>query len=151
MRRREQEITAPEELDDVFASAEICRIALPDGDIPYIVPVNFGYRERRLYFHTAPQGRKMDLIRRHPRVGFEVEADLVLKPAPQPCGWSMAYRSVIGWGVARILEEEAEKRAALDIIMAHYTTGPFAYRAESVSRVAVVEIRIEEMTGKRSN
>jgi nitroimidazol reductase NimA-like FMN-containing flavoprotein (pyridoxamine 5'-phosphate oxidase superfamily) len=68
----------------------------------------------------------------------------------QPCRWTMKYRSVIGFGRARIVDDEAEKKAALDVIMAHYGGGGGEYDEKSLKLTSVIEVVIENMTGKQS-
>ena len=73
MRRNEREITDPKIIEEIIHQATICRIALYDADYPYIVPLNYGYESGALYFHSAKEGKKIDLIRKNSRVCFEIE------------------------------------------------------------------------------
>jgi nitroimidazol reductase NimA-like FMN-containing flavoprotein (pyridoxamine 5'-phosphate oxidase superfamily) len=150
MRRKDKEISDPAAIDEIIRKALICRIALCDGGEPYLVPVNFGYESGCIYVHSAPEGKKIDLIRKNARVCFEMEADVGIVPAPGPCKWSMKYRSVIGFGRARILESREEKRNGLLAILKRYMEGPFDFPAEALERVAVIKIEIDSMSGKSS-
>jgi len=76
MRRSEREIKDTGEIEAVIRQAQVCRVAFAAGDSPYIVPVSFGYQDSCLYFHSAPEGRKMDILRLNPRVCFEKAAAL---------------------------------------------------------------------------
>ena len=106
MRRAEREIRDPGELEDVIRRAEVCRLGMVDGGEPYIVPMNFGYRDGHLYFHCAREGRKLDVLRANPRVCFELEAGVRTVRGETACKWSTAYESVIGWGTATVLMDE---------------------------------------------
>lgn len=128
----------------------MCRIALADGGAPYVVPVNFGYQDGCLYFHSDREGKKMDILRRNSRVCFEVDIDQELVRRKTACQWGMRYRSVIGFGRAFFVEGREEKRAALDIIMQHYSDGPFQYDEKQVDEVAIVRVEIDSMTGKQA-
>jgi nitroimidazol reductase NimA-like FMN-containing flavoprotein (pyridoxamine 5'-phosphate oxidase superfamily) len=150
MRRAEREIKDREVLEDILLKATVCRLAVCQDDVPYVVPLNFGYRDNRLYFHSAPEGRKIDTIKANPKVCFEVDVDHELVPGDVPCEWSVRYRSVIGFGQARLLEDAAEKRRGLDIILGHYGRGPFEYPEGAIDEVAVVEVEIDSLTGKQS-
>lgn len=151
MRRKEQEITDQAELDAILARAAVCHLGMVDGDRPYVVPVCYGYRDRALYVHSAPEGYKIELLRRNPQVCFQVEADLALQPAEKACGWGIQYSSVIGWGRAVFLDDAAQKRAALDVIMAHYgASGPYVYAEKTLAKTTILKVEIESMTGKRS-
>ena len=72
MRRKDKEITDPAQVYDVVKRARFCRIAMCDGDEPYVFPVNYGYSEGVLYVHSAPEGRKLDILERNDRVCFQV-------------------------------------------------------------------------------
>jgi nitroimidazol reductase NimA-like FMN-containing flavoprotein (pyridoxamine 5'-phosphate oxidase superfamily) len=150
MRKAEREIKERGELEDVIRRAEVCRLAMVDDGEPYIVPMNFGYRDGCLYFHCAKEGRKLDILRKDPRVCFEMEADVRLVKGENPCQWSTSYESVIGWGTAEVLLEEKEVREGLEVLMSHYTQGPFAFDPRSLSLTALIRVRVDRMTGKRS-
>jgi nitroimidazol reductase NimA-like FMN-containing flavoprotein (pyridoxamine 5'-phosphate oxidase superfamily) len=73
-------------------SATVCHLGLADGGEPYVVPVNFGYANDCLYFHSAQSGHKIDLLKRNPRVCFEIDTDLqILKTEKNNC--QVNYRS----------------------------------------------------------
>ncbi len=150
MRRKEKEIADITEIEAIIKKAEVCRIGLVDDDEPYIVPVCFGYEGRALYFHSAPEGRKIDLIRRNNRVCFEIDTDVVITGAEKPCGWSTKYRSVIGVGRAHILEDEEAKIHGLTVLMRQFGEKRSDLVFEKADHVAVVRIDIEHITGKKS-
>ena len=64
MHRSDKEITDSQEITAIMEKADICRIALADGDCPYIIPVNFVVRNNYLYFHSSPEGRKINILRK---------------------------------------------------------------------------------------
>jgi nitroimidazol reductase NimA-like FMN-containing flavoprotein (pyridoxamine 5'-phosphate oxidase superfamily) len=150
MRRKEQEITDRTTLESVLQRATVCRLGLAAGDEPYVVPVSFGYQDSCLYVHSSPEGKKVEMIRKNPRVCFEVDVDTELVRKGGSCSWSVRYRSVIGWGRAAFLTDEEEKRYALDVIVAHYGAEPGGYTEKALREVAVIRISVEEMTGKKS-
>lgn len=150
MRLGKREITRKTEIEDVLKQAKVCRLAISDKNAPYIVPMNFGYRDGVLYFHSAGEGRKIDLIRRHPKVCFEVDELIRLKKTKQACGWGAEYKSVIGEGTIRFLVSKEEKKKGLDIIMAHYSDRSFDYPDETLDQTAVLALVIDRMTGKQA-
>jgi uncharacterized protein len=150
MRKKDKEITDPEVLESIIQRATVCHLGLCADNSPYIVPLNFGYQDRKLYFHTGREGLKMDLLRRNNRVCFEMTVDMELVRAETPCKWSMKYYSVIGFGNAHFVEEPAAKRVALDLIMAHYSGEPGDYPEELVEKVAIIRVDINAMTGRQS-
>ncbi|MEE8319082.1 MAG: pyridoxamine 5'-phosphate oxidase family protein, partial [bacterium] len=150
MRRHEKQIRSRPEMEEIISRSTVCRLAMTDGDRPYLVPLCFGYRNGSLFFHSALQGRKVDILKRNPNVCFAFDIDQEVTAAERVCGWSMRYRSVVGFGKARIVEEEDDKRKALEIIMENYSAGEHSFDDSEVSSVLIIRVDIEEMTGKKS-
>lgn len=78
MRRSEKEVNDIHEIESILKQTSICRIGLCVDNIPYVVPMNYGYRDNCLYLHSAKEGRKIDIIRENPNVCFEVDTDIEL-------------------------------------------------------------------------
>jgi nitroimidazol reductase NimA-like FMN-containing flavoprotein (pyridoxamine 5'-phosphate oxidase superfamily) len=151
MRRAEKEITNRREIDSILSKAIVCRISIIDHETPYIVPMNFGYKDDILYLHSAPEGKKIDLLKRNPLVCFEVESDLEIINTGIPCKWSMNYTSVIGYGKANFITDIEQKRKALNIIIDHYSPGSsYIFPEKNLKEVTVIKIEISEMTAKKS-
>ena len=137
-------------IESIIRSASVCRIALSDDGQPYVVPVCFGYADNTLYFHSAPRGRKLDILGKDNAVCCEFDVDQEIVQAEDACAWSMRYRSVVAFGRAFIVEELEEQRQALDVILAHYGGRPRAYPEATLLRTAVVKVEIQSMTAKIS-
>ena len=150
MRRRDREITEKSVLETIIMNSVVCRLALMDGNRPYMVPLNFGYKDNTLYFHSAPVGKKIEIIKLNPNVCFEFDIHTTPVEAEEACAWSMNYQSVIGFGKAYIIEDDLEKRSALSIIMQHYSGKDFHVPETELLRVAAFKVEIESMTGKQS-
>ncbi len=150
MRRKEKEIKDPAEIEAVMLKADVCHIGLVDGNVPYIVPVNFGFMGNKLYFHSAKEGRKLDVIRRNNNVCFEVDTDHDFVKAEKGCNWAMKYRSIIGTGKAVIVDNPFEKITALKLIMAHYSDGKYEFNESDAEKVSIVRIDIESLSGKKA-
>lgn len=150
MRQAEREIKDRGSIDDLMKRAIVCRLGMVDGDEPYIVPMNFGYDGKSLFFHCAKEGRKIDILRRNDKVCFEIDLDTELVKGDVACKWSMRYRSVEGVGRAHLVDDAEGKRQALNLIMSHYTKGPFEYAERGFELVLVIRVDIESITGKRS-
>jgi len=151
MRRKDKEITDPAVIESILRQAIVCRLAMCDGDTPYLVPLSFGYQNRALYFHSATEGKKVEILRRNPKVCFEVDLGPAVKKADTPCRWGMVFRSVIGTGTVHFLETPVEKSRALDILMAHYANVRFDIPDSKLDSVLVFRVDIDEMTGKQSD
>ena len=151
MRRKDKEIKDEELIEAILRRASICRIALSENDLPYIVPLCFGHKDDFLYLHSAKEGRKIDMIRKNNNVCFEIEIDTELVAGEKPCNWTMKYHSIIGFGKAFLVEDTEEKREALDIIMEHYSgKSSFECPEKIINSLTVIKVRIESMTGKKS-
>lgn len=152
MRRKDREISDKSALIEILESADVCRIAMQSEHAPYIVPLNYGFMwDERLviYFHCAAEGRKLDLIEKNNRVGFEVDTGHALMTGERACDWGMKYKSIIGSGKISRVEDGEEKRKALDSIMRHYgfTETP-VYGTEVFGKTVVLRLAADEITGK---
>lgn len=150
MRRSEREITDPAVMEDVPLKATVCRLGLCDDEQPYVVPMNFGYENRTLYFHSASEGQKLDILRRNNRVCFQVDTDVEIVVGGSGCNCRARYRSVIGFGLATFIEDPTEKRRALAVLMRHYASGTFVFPADAVAKTCVFRVDITRMTGKQA-
>ncbi len=152
MRRSEREITDIREIEAVISSADVCRIALANDNVPYIVTMNFGYKggkHKKLYFHCAREGRKLEMIRKNNYVCFEFDIDHDLHKGKTACDFGMRYRSVIGYGRMTIITGDDEKKKGLDSIMLHYAEEKdFSYQRTSLARMLLLRLDILEMNGK---
>ena len=150
MRGKDKEITDRKMIDSIIKESKVCRLALSEDDRPYIVPLSFGYDGTALYFHGALEGKKIDILRKNSNVCFEFDNDGEPIQSDKGCDWSVRYKSVIGYGKARLLEDMDSKLRALDIIMKRYSGKSFAYPEKTVEKTAVIRVDIETVTGKMS-
>ena len=148
MRRKDRQITDREAIDTIIRRSRVCRLGMCDNGQPYIVPLSFGYDGDFLYVHVALEGRKVDILQRNNRICFEFDRLEEVTSADQACNWSMRYESVIGFGVAEMLEDVDAKMAALNCIMRQYSDTDWTFTGQAVSATSVYRIRIEEITGK---
>ena len=151
MRLKKNEITDKSIIDKILSQSSICRLAMNDGDYPYIVPLNYGYSDNCLYFHCASVGKKIDLLKRNNKVSFEIEYFSSLVKNEISCEWSNKYRSVIGNGTIEILTDLDEKLDALQILMAQYGRIENDFDEKLVKRVTVLKLSIKSLTGKQSD
>ena len=148
MRRNEREITDRKDIDDIIRRCRVCRLAMFDDGQPYIIPLNFGYDGRFLYFHTAPEGRKINIIKGNNRVSFEFDILHDIVTAEQACKWGAKYESVMGSGTAEIVDDLEAKKEALQLIMRQYGNGTWDFKEEILKKTLVLRVRILEISGK---
>lgn len=153
MRQAKREVKDNKELTAIIEACDVCRVAFSDGEYPYIVPLSFGYEygdTLTLYFHCAKEGKKLDLMRLNPKVGFEMDCSHTLITGPAACNYSMNFESIIGVGTLSEVTEPAEKARALDTIMRHYGfPGQPEYNPSVFERTAVLKLQVLSFTGKR--
>lgn len=151
MRRKDKEVTEKSVIEKIINDAEFCRIALSNGNEPYIIPMNFGYKDGCVYMHSAKEGKKLDIMKANNNVCFQVESQVELLKDENPCGWSTRYYCVIGFGKAVIIDDIDEKRRALDIIMEKYTERPsHEYSEDALNKILAIKVELNSITCKKS-
>lgn len=152
MRRKDREITDKSRIEEFIEKEQILRIAFWDeGDI-YIVPINYGYvydEKYIFYFHGAKAGRKYELAKKKPNVGFEIDGKYSLIEGEEACEFSAAFQSVIGTGMLSLVENNAEKISGLNAIMKQTTSkNEWNYSDEMLEAVAVFRLDVEKLSCK---
>ena len=140
-----------QQIEEILSKAKFLRIALSDSDKPYIIPMAFGYKDNKIYLHCSREGKKIDILNRNPRIAFEADAEAEIITSEDICKYNVRYRSVVGNGQARFVEDYDEKVEGLTILSEHYgKKGPFEFEEWKVNRLCIIKIEIEEMTGKQN-
>ncbi len=152
MRVARKEITDRAKVVALLEQAAVGRLATNGRDgYPRIKPLNFVYRDEKIYFHSAPAGEKMDDLSRDNRVSFEVDFPLGYAEAgPNPCSASYRYQSVIVRGRAAVVRDDDERLLALGLLMKKYQPqgGYGDFLKEKLRITEVVRIDSEEISGK---
>ena len=153
MRRKDREITDSARIGEIIAKCKICRIGFNDRGRVYIVPLNFGYSEsageRVFYFHSAKEGRKLDLAVSSPEVGFELDTGFELWTGETACEFSALYESIIGSGRVSIVDDPAEKELALRRLM-YQNTGSedWSFDDAALAAVCIIKLTVTELSAK---
>ena len=150
--RRKRQLLPQEQALEILENGTSGVLALSgDGGYPYAVPLSYVYQEGTLFFHCAKAGHKLDALRRCSKASFcVIDQDQVVPPE-----YTTYFRSVIAFGRTRILEDEAEKQAAIWLLAEKYCPGDSPeHRQEAIRREAgglcLVSLSIEHMTGKQA-
>jgi nitroimidazol reductase NimA-like FMN-containing flavoprotein (pyridoxamine 5'-phosphate oxidase superfamily) len=155
MRRQDKEITDTGEKINIIKKCKVCRIGLSENNIPYVIPVNYGYGFENnlltLYFHSAIEGRKLDIIKNNNNGCFEIDCDNKLIEAEEACDYGYSFKSIIGFGKIIILENTEEKIYGLNMIMKHQTEKETKYNftEEQIKNVCVYKMLVDVFTGKQ--
>ena len=152
MTRRERQVTDMNEIIRILDTAKVLHLGLVDGDEPYVVPMNYGYimenEKLTIYLHGAPRGRKIDLIRKNPKIFFEADCDITPFEGDVACRYGITYSSIMGRGTATIIDDIDEKREALTFLMKTQTDKDFIFDEKIVNIVSVIKLDISEYTAK---
>ena len=153
MRRSDREITDPKIIEEFVAGEQILRVAFYDeGDI-YIVPVNYGYLYENdkysFYFHGAKAGRKYELSKSKPVVGFEIDGKYKLLENENACDYSATFQSVIGTGTLQIVDNMEEKKLGLNTLMKQISQqSDWSYDDKMLEAVAVYKLDVTKIACK---
>ena len=150
--RRELQITDINEIKRILDKGTILHLGLVDGDEPYVVPMNYGYTlidgTLTLYLHGATEGRKLDIMRKNPKIFFSIESDVEAFEGRVACQYGTSYYSVMGKGTATILDKPEDKIKGLAIFMKSQVGLDFEFNERMVSAVSVIKLDITEYTAK---
>ncbi|KFI51793.1 pyridoxamine 5'-phosphate oxidase family protein [Bifidobacterium biavatii] len=158
MRRADREIVDPAQIADIIDRCDIVDMAYVDAEGLTIVPLNFGYDydsatgDLTLWMHSAPHGRKLDAIRaagnRLP-VSFAMRTDCEVIEGRTACNWGETFTSIVGNGVASIVDDLDERRRGLQLLMAHQAHMPHVeFTDAQVNSVTVWKIASTWLTAK---
>ena len=158
MRRRQCEVTDPQEIRRILSAATIGRMATMGADgYPYVTPVNYVYFNGCIYFHCALKGEKLDNIARDDRVCFQVDIplaylDMGFNPSGGACSVHQFYHCVIIRGRARVVPDGEVKTQALNALVAAHepdrSPPPVHADMPDYKACAVVEIQPENLSAK---
>jgi uncharacterized protein len=152
MRRSERQITDRAELEHLLEEAQVMRLGMVDGGKPYVVPVNFAHVDGVVWVHGAAHGRKLACLRGGAPICVEVDHLLEMTSGPRACSdWASHYESAIAFGTSEVVEDEELKLEGLRALMRKYSgRDDWEFTPESLSATAVIRIKLNELTGKRS-
>lgn len=150
MRRKNQALSDEENIAILNKCTSGVLAVCEDDGYPYAVPLSYVYDDSKIFFHCALTGHKLDAIANSDKVSFcVIDSDNVVSER-----FTTRFRSVIIFGRARILDDEAEKLNALEKLAARYSPDHEEARLQEIDKkiklLHMVEISIEHMTGKES-
>ena len=150
MRRKECEVIDTDVIHRILGRATLCRVAMVDGDEPYLVPMNCGWDGKHLFLHAAVEGRKLDILRANPRVCVEIDEDIQIVTGATGEECTANYVTVIGTGTASFVPDPKAKGRDLNIIIhqCHPGVPEGAFTDKALSRVAVLEVQFDHLTCK---
>ena len=152
MTKRERQVTDEKQIMAILDAGKVMHLGLAVDNEPYVVPMNYGYTHENgklvMYLHSAVRGKKLDMIRANPKVFFAIDCDRVPFEGKLPCQYGMVYSSVMGKGIATLVDDVEEKMKAMTVLMKTQTGKDFTFNEKLVSIVTVIRIDVEEYTAK---
>jgi nitroimidazol reductase NimA-like FMN-containing flavoprotein (pyridoxamine 5'-phosphate oxidase superfamily) len=106
-------------LDEGF----VCQIGFEVEGQPYVIPTSYGRIDDTLYVHGSAASRMMRTLAGDTRVCLTVTLVDGLVLARSAFHHSINYRSVVIFGVATMVEDLEEKKAALQAFTEHLIPG----------------------------
>ena len=154
MLKAKLEVTDREKISDFLKNNRVVRLAFNTDSAPYIVPMNYGFEyndgELVLFLHCATQGRKIELIKKDPYIGFEIDATINTVTADVACRFSIKYESIIGTGHICITDD-AEKVNCLNKIMLQFSgKEKWDYDEKFLKRTSTLKLIVDDFTMKKN-
>lgn len=149
--RRKKQLLSKEETIKIFEKGTSGVLAvLGNEDYPYAVPLSYVYCDSKIYFHGAKAGHKIEAIKKCDKASFcVIDEDNIV-----PEKYTTYFRSAIAFGKIKVIEDEKEKRKAIEKLAARYTPMDEAGRLQEIEReyniLCMIELDIEHMTGKEA-
>jgi nitroimidazol reductase NimA-like FMN-containing flavoprotein (pyridoxamine 5'-phosphate oxidase superfamily) len=152
MRHPERELKDGETITALLEKSSVGRIATVNRrGIPVIKPVNFLYRNGKVYIHSSLKGEKVKDIRRGSPICFEVDEPIAYVTAGEnACSANTYFRSIILKGKAALVREKTKKLEILERLMEKYQPekGYGKIPGEILRKTGIIEITIQEITAK---
>lgn len=148
--RRTKQLMENSQVEEILQRNTSGTLALlGDDGYPYAVPLSYVYHDGKLYFHSASNGHKIDAVKQYPKASFcIIDQDEIV-----PEKYTTHYRSVIAFGKVRLLEDQEEMRKIATALAMKYSSdyaeGIPAEIDDYMSRLAIIEMTIEHLTGKQ--
>lgn len=148
--RRKEKLMDKKAIEAFISEQNVLRLGLSVDGQPYVVPLNYGYKDGTFYIHCAKEGKKLEMLQANSKVCIEIDGHHELVVGENACQYTMRFTSVIGFGKASILSDKEEVRHGLDILMAQFSDLSFSYNDKALERVVIIKVNMDEMTGKSS-
>lgn len=120
-----------------------------DDGYPYATPVNYIMVEDKLYIHSAPYGYKIECLEKSKKCCFSA----IISSEIVPSKITASFESVVMTGDVVFVEDQAEKRAALEAFVTQKHPGfeevGFRMIEKQIDKTAVLRIDPTALTGKR--
>ena len=154
MRRADREVKDLDVIRSILDQCMTCHLAMVEDGMPYVVPLSYAYEMEEdtltVYFHSAKEGRKIDILRKNSAVCFEMcmEGEPVYAKET-PCNSGYYYASVHGFGEIVFVENVEEKCRSLSLLMKHQAKADIVFKAEQAAGVCIYKVVTKDFVGKQ--
>ena len=153
MRRKDREITDKKEILSILQKSKVMHLACCKDNIPYVIALNFAYEyengQLSLFFHCANEGKKLDILKQNPHISFAINCDHHLLTADEACGYGYAFSSLMGEGIAKLVNAPQEKARLLSLLMLQQAQKEFSFDHNSLQGVTLCRINVTTLSAKR--
>lgn len=142
-------IDSRSEIEEIIQKTSVCTLSMSDGHTPYAVPMNFGYANGIIWLHSAPEGKKFDILEKNNSVciSFYVDEALNIRNENVACSYSMKFRSVLAYGKLEDVMDYEEKVKGMNMVMRQYTGREFSYNTPAIKNVRIMKVPVDTFTG----
>jgi len=153
MRRSDRSLEDKTDIANILKDGKIIHIAFQDKTEPYIVTLNYGFDfiddNLTFYFHSANEGRKLNIIKYNPLVCFSISICDPFVSGEKACNYGMKYRSIVGYGTLNILSDENDRIYALNKLMENYTgKSRWEYDVTIFNKTTVTRLDVDTFSAK---
>jgi uncharacterized protein len=130
----------------------VCHISYVHEGQPFTIPHLYGVKDEKIYIHGSVGSFMLRALKTEIDLCFSVTLIDGLVLARSAFHHSVNYRSVVLFGKAKIVEEEAEKMEALETLTDHVVPGRWNEvripNATEMKQTIVLSIPIQEASAK---
>lgn len=148
---KHREIHLKEEIERLIRKCEVCVVSMVDqNNLPYSIPMNFGYINDNIILHSALEGKKIDILKNNSKVCivFSTDHEMTKQSEKVACSYSMKYRSILAFGSVEFITNNDEKVDCLNILMENYSDRTFTYSDPAVNGVCVMKVKVEKLEAR---
>jgi uncharacterized protein len=150
VRRQDREISNVAEMRQVLKTTKYVTVAFCMDNEPYLVALSHGYDAQKncLYFHCAPEGKKLIYAKANPHVWGQAVQDFGVT---DECDY--AYTSVHFQGILSLLSDPTEKQHAMEVLVRQVSSHPeeklAKIKPEKLTKTTMGRIDIAYLSGKK--
>lgn len=139
-----------QEIDEVIRACKTCYVAMADGEMPYVLPMNFALEGDVVVLHSAQSGRMWETLKKNPKVciNWTLGEELAWQDVRVGCSYRVKSKSVIVEGDVEFIDDYDEKYRLSQVLMSQYSDREFKFNEPAIRNVGVVKVHIKSITGK---